>query len=99
MGLGISSALLLLTAHPVFAQPKPTSFAERVEVPVPPIECWWKTDRSAVRVGEQFMLTLTCAVLDTERVRVVVDESAASELQNLDYYRHAWANKPAWQGI
>ena len=75
-GLGISSALLLLTAHPVFAQPKPTSSAERVEVPVPPIECWWKTDRSAVRVGEQFMLTLTCAVLDTERVRVVVDESA-----------------------
>ena len=25
--------------------------------------------------GEQFMLTLTCAVLDTERVRVAVDES------------------------
>ncbi len=46
------------------------------EVAVPPIECWWKTDRSAVRVGEQFALTLTCAVLDTERVRVVVDESA-----------------------
>jgi glucosamine-6-phosphate deaminase len=30
---------------------------------------------------------------------VVVDESAASRLGNLDYYRHAWANKPAWQGI
>jgi glucosamine-6-phosphate deaminase len=30
---------------------------------------------------------------------VVVDEAAASELENLDYYRHAWANKPAWQGI
>jgi hypothetical protein len=42
---------------------------------VAPIECWWKTDRSAVRVGEQFTLTLTCAVLDTERVKVVVDES------------------------
>ena len=41
----------------------------------PPIECWWKTDRSAVRVGENFTLTLTCAVLDTERVKVVVDES------------------------
>ena len=43
---------------------------------MPPIECWWKTDRSAVRVGETFLLTLTCAVLDTERVKVVVDESA-----------------------
>ena len=28
-----------------------------------------------------------------------VDAEAASELANLDYYRHAWANKPAWQGI
>jgi hypothetical protein len=46
------------------------------ELVVPPIECWWKTDRSAVRIGEHFMLTLTCAVLDTDRVRVVVDESA-----------------------
>src|SRR5215207_1428088 len=30
---------------------------------------------------------------------VVVDESAASRLGSLDYDRHAWANKPAWQGI
>ena len=32
-------------------------------------------------------------------VTVIVDEAAASQLANLDYYRHAWANKPAWQGI
>jgi hypothetical protein len=43
---------------------------------VNPIECWWKTDRSAIRVGERFQLTLTCAVLDTDRVKVVVDESS-----------------------
>jgi hypothetical protein len=43
---------------------------------VPPIECWWKTDRSAVRIGETFLLTLTCAVLDTERVKVAVDETS-----------------------
>jgi hypothetical protein len=49
--------------------------AQAGEVAVPPIECWWKTDRSAVRVGEHFTLTLTCAVLDMERVKVVVDES------------------------
>src|SRR5688572_24560486 len=45
------------------------------EASVAPIECWWKTDRNAVRVGEHFTLTMTCAVLDTERVKVVVDES------------------------
>ncbi len=54
---------------------RPTGPTNPAEVVAPPIECWWKTDRSAVRVGEQFTLTLTCAVLDTERVKVVVDES------------------------
>src|SRR3954471_15174908 len=48
----------------------------KAEVVAAPIECWWKTDRSAVRVGERFNLTLTCAVLDTEKVKVVVDESS-----------------------
>ena len=30
---------------------------------------------------------------------VVVDEAAASGLEHAAYYRHAWANKPDWQGI
>lgn len=30
---------------------------------------------------------------------VIVDEAAASRLEHLDYYRHAWANKPRWQGL
>ncbi|HEX6365615.1 MAG TPA: glucosamine-6-phosphate deaminase [Agromyces sp.] len=30
---------------------------------------------------------------------VIVDAAAASALANLDYYRHAWANKPDWQRI
>jgi hypothetical protein len=46
------------------------------DVAVAPIECWWKTDRSAIRVGEHFQLTLTCAVLDTDKVKVAVDESS-----------------------
>ncbi|GAA3764513.1 glucosamine-6-phosphate deaminase [Microbacterium kribbense] len=33
------------------------------------------------------------------RVSVVVDESAASQLRFADYYRHTYANKPAWQGL
>jgi hypothetical protein len=70
---------LALIASPAAAQPAraqtPARPVPTIEVPISPIECGWKTDRSAVRVGEQFNLTLTCAVLDTERVRVVVDES------------------------
>ncbi|WP_438856437.1 glucosamine-6-phosphate deaminase [Agromyces sp. M3QZ16-3] len=30
---------------------------------------------------------------------VIVDEAAASRLAYAAYYRHAWANKPDWQGI
>lgn len=32
-------------------------------------------------------------------VTVLVDEAAASQLQNADYYRYTWANRPAWQSI
>lgn len=32
-------------------------------------------------------------------VTVLVDEAAAAGLANLDYYRYAFANKPAWQLI
>ncbi|MFF2053155.1 glucosamine-6-phosphate deaminase [Leifsonia sp. NPDC058194] len=32
-------------------------------------------------------------------VTVLVDEAAASGLRNLDYYRYAYANKPAWQTL
>ena len=67
------------TLRPRPANPVPTNPTNPTgasEASVAPIECWWKTDRSAVRVGETFMLTLTCAVLDTERIKVVVDESA-----------------------
>jgi hypothetical protein len=54
----------------------PTTPTTPTDLTIPPIECWWKTDRSAVRVGENFQLTLTCAVLVTDRVSVVVDESS-----------------------
>jgi hypothetical protein len=83
---GISLMLALFAPAPLAAQPanptRPAIAPASAAIPtnpaavvVPPIECWWKTDRSAVRVGESFTLTLTCAVLDTERVKVIVDES------------------------
>lgn len=32
-------------------------------------------------------------------VSVLVDEDAAQGLELADYYRHAWENKPTWQGL
>ena len=44
-------------------------------VEVEPITCWWRTTTSAIRTGEPFGLTLTCAVLETESTRIVPDFS------------------------
>lgn len=41
------------------------------EVQTDPIRCWWKADRTAVRVGERFGLTLTCGVIETGPITVV----------------------------
>jgi len=40
------------------------------EVASDPIRCWWKADRTAVRVGERFGLVLTCAVIKTGPITV-----------------------------
>ena len=41
------------------------------EVQSDPIRCWWKADRTAVRVGERFGLVLTCAVIEAGPITVV----------------------------
>ena len=42
---------------------------------VDPIQCWLKSDKSYIRIGEIFMLTLTCQVAETEYEKVVPSES------------------------
>ena len=39
------------------------------------MQCWWRTSAGAVRVGEPFSLVLTCAVVETDAAKVVVDQS------------------------
>ena len=45
--------------------------AKEGEVQSDPIKCWWKADRTAVRVGERFGLVLTCAVIEAGPIIVV----------------------------
>jgi hypothetical protein len=67
---------LTVFAAPALAQaPSPTSQAPVDMVEVEPITCWWRTSTSAVRTGESFGLTLTCAVVETEANKVVADFS------------------------
>lgn len=56
------AALLTLAAPSTSAQ---------TEVASDPIKCWWKTDATAVGVGEQFRLLLTCGVIETNGITVV----------------------------
>lgn len=45
------------------------------KVAVDPLQCWWRTSSGAIRVGEVFTLVLTCAVVENDSVKVVVDQS------------------------
>lgn len=51
------------------AQPAPAP----ANVAAESIKCWWKTDKDAVLIGEQFTLTLTCGVAENSRTKVAAD--------------------------
>jgi hypothetical protein len=67
--LGATALLLVLTAPRLSAQPPAAPRPGEIETA--PIRCWWKTDRTSIRVGERFALTLTCSVIETRNVTVV----------------------------
>jgi len=81
------------------AQGKPAN-----QVESDPIKCWWKTDTNAVRVGEPFTLALTCGVIETDAVRVVVDPARldpavveAAPFEVLGGTRHDDIVAPPWR--
>jgi hypothetical protein len=47
--------------------------AQSDAVTTDPLRCWWRTSVAAIRVGEPFSVVLTCAVVETEAVTVVVN--------------------------
>lgn len=40
-----------------------------------PLQCWWRTSASAIRIGEVFSAVLTCAAAETSASTVIVDRS------------------------
>jgi hypothetical protein len=59
----VAAAALLTLAAP--------SASAQTQVASDPIKCWWKTDATAVGVGERFRLLLTCGVIETNTITVV----------------------------
>ena len=70
----IAAVLALLVSHAAHAQPSADPKAEAL-VSTDPIRCWWQSDSGAVTIGQSFSVTLTCAVIETDAVQVVPDES------------------------
>jgi hypothetical protein len=64
-----ATVAFLLAGSAAFAQP------QRQTTQADPVQCWWRTSAGAVRVGETFTVVLTCAALETDDVKVVVDQS------------------------
>jgi hypothetical protein len=75
-GVQVVAVFVALAAAPPAAQerqgPRPG------EVESDPIKCWWKTDTTAVQVGERFTVVLTCGVIETGPIKVV---PAANQLE------------------
>jgi hypothetical protein len=56
-------------------RPRPRPAPPAGQVAEEPIRCWWKTDRTAVSVGERFAVVLTCASLEAGQTIVVPNVS------------------------
>src|SRR5580765_7182710 len=71
VGIIIAAGVSLVAQNAPPGAPPPGT----VNVDADPIRCWWRTSANAVRVGESFSLTLTCAIVENETTTVVPDQS------------------------
>lgn len=65
----------LLTVLLVGALYSPITSSAQAPVAGDAIRCWWRSTAGFVETGENFTVVLTCAVLETDSVRVLTDET------------------------
>jgi hypothetical protein len=104
--IGLAIVLAVCTgsvAIPIEAQSPPQD-ANVDRLASTPVNCWWKVSTNAVHVGEPFGLTLTCRVMETNRLKAVPDlsnvEPTAIELTPFDVLegaRHEDIVAPPWR--
>jgi hypothetical protein len=104
LAIGLA-AWLCGAAIPVEAQ-SPGRDANVDRLAASPMNCWWKVSKNAVHVGEPFGLTLTCRVIETDRLKAVPDlskvEPTAIELTPFDVLegaRHDDIVAPPWRYV
>jgi hypothetical protein len=80
-GFGASVAVIFIAfaffwGADAAAQMPPGPSGEKTEaVAADALSCWWKSDKSSIRIGEEFTVTLTCRLAETGRERTVLNES------------------------
>jgi hypothetical protein len=67
----LAAFAIMLGSLPAAAAAQTPAAPREGDVQSDPIRCWWKADRTAVRVGERFGLVLTCAVIEAGPITVV----------------------------
>jgi len=75
IGLAIVLAAYTDSVAVTIAAQSPPQNAKVDRLASTPVNCWWKASTNAVYVGEPFGLTLTCRVMETDRLKAVPDFS------------------------
>ncbi|MEI7670644.1 MAG: hypothetical protein WCK00_00880 [Deltaproteobacteria bacterium] len=68
-------ALFFLGVDVVAQTPPDMSYEKNDAVAVNALNCWWKTDKNSVRIGEEFTVALTCRSAETSLEKTVLDDS------------------------
>ena len=77
-GVARIAAVALLTLLPASLHgqgPGPAARPGPVPTEAAPLQCWWRSDAGAIRLGEIVEVALTCAALERDDLRAVPDES------------------------
>ncbi len=80
--------------------------ARRADADGSPIKCWWRTDKTAIHIGERFTLVLTCGVMENARFTVVPDLNSLaptavqmSPFEVVGGSRHEGIAAPPWRYV
>ncbi len=59
----------------VARNPSDMSYDQTKMIAADALSCWWKSDKSSIRIGEEFTVTLTCQSIETDREKTVIQDS------------------------
>jgi hypothetical protein len=74
----ITVLLAAFALAPAALSAQPATVGTELAGEVEPLQCWWRTSTPAVRIAEPFLLTLTCAITESDTRRVAVDQANLS---------------------